>query len=264
VLDWPSWWALEGPAHPNSEVRFLDAAWAWHRPLYDASVACDVVRADADLSAYRLVVVPNLYLTSAEAGRALSRYVEEGGTLVMGFFSGIVDPCDRVHLGGYPAPFRETLGLRVEEFHPLPEGASVDLSRGSGSVWSEELRLEGAEAVERFTAGALAGEPAVTRHRYGQGTAWYLATRPDPATMRHLLDRVREEAGVAPVLPGLPDTVQARIRQTPGGPRYLVLNHGTEAAAVPLPTPMHDELTGTGPITSLHLDARGVAVLRPV
>jgi beta-galactosidase len=155
------------------------------------------------------------------------------------------------------------LGLRVEEFQPLAEDVSVELSRGVGSVWSEEVRLEGAEAVERFTAGALAGEPAVTRHRFGRGTAWYLATRPDPATMRHLFDRVREEAGVAPVLPGLPDTVQARVRQTEDGPRYLVLNHGTEPAAVPLPAPMRDELTGTGPVTSLRLDVRGVAVLRP-
>ncbi|MCW2859074.1 MAG: beta-galactosidase, partial [Actinoallomurus sp.] len=261
VVDWPSWWALEGQAHPSSDVRFLDAAWACHRPLYDAGVACDVVRPDADLSGYRLVVVPNLYLTSSETGRGFERYVEDGGTLVMSFFSGIVDDCDRVHLGGYPAPFRRMLGLRVEEFHPLP--GSVELSRGSGSVWSEEVRLEGAEAVECFTTGALAGEPAVTRHRFGQGSAWYLATRPDPATMRHLFDRVRAEAGVYPVLPGLPDTVQARARQTEDGLYHIVLNHGTTAAAVPLPAPMHDELTGTGPVTSLHLDARGVAVLRP-
>jgi beta-galactosidase len=153
------------------------------------------------------------------------------------------------------------LGLRVEEFHPLAH--SVELSRGSGSVWSEEVRLEGAEAVERFTTGTLAGEPAVTRHRFGQGSAWYLATRPDPATARQLFDRIWEEAGVHPVLPGLPDTVQARARQTENGTSYVVLNHGTTAAAVPLPAPMRDELTGTGPVTSLHLDARGVAVLRP-
>jgi beta-galactosidase len=153
------------------------------------------------------------------------------------------------------------LGLRVAEFHPLAD--SLELSRGSGSVWSEEVRLEGAEAVERFTTGALAGEPAVTRHRFGQGSAWYLATRPDPATARQLFDRIWEEAGVHPVLPGLPDTVQARARQTENGTSYVVLNHGTTAAAVPLPAPMRDELTGTGPVTSLHLDARGVAVLRP-
>jgi beta-galactosidase len=263
VLDWPSWWALEGQAHPSSGVRFLDAAWACHRPLYDAGVACDVVRPDADLSGYRLVVAPNLYLTSEDTGRNLERYVEEGGTLVMSFFSGIVDTCDRVHLGGYPAPFRRMLGLTIEEFRPLPEHVSVELSHGSGSVWSEEVRLEGAEAVERFTTGALAGEPAVTRHRFGQGSAWYLATRPDPATMRHLLDRVREAASVSPVLPGLPDAVQARARQIEGGLCYVVLNHGTAAAVVPLPAPMHDELAGTGPVTSLRLDARGVAVLRP-
>ncbi|MCO5967448.1 beta-galactosidase [Actinoallomurus soli] len=263
VLDWPSWWALEGPAHPSADVRFLDAAWACHRPLYDAGVACDVVRPDADLSGYRLVVVPNLYLTSEAAARTLERYVEEGGTLVMAFFSGIVDLCDRVHLGGYPAPFRRMLGLTVEEFHPLAEDASVGLPGGSGTLWSEELRLEGAEAVERFTTGALAGEPAVTRHRFGRGDAWYLATRPDPATMRRLFDRVREEAGVAPVLPGLPDGVQARARDTEDGRWYVVLNHGTEPADVPLPTAMRDVLTGAEPTAAVRLDSRGVAVLRP-
>jgi beta-galactosidase len=244
-------------------VRFLDAAWSCHRPLYDAGVACDVVRADADLSGYRLVVVPNLYLTSEEAVRNLTRYVEEGGTLVMSFFSGIVDPCDRVHLGGYPAPFRQLLGLTVEEFHPLAEDASVGLSLGSGTLWSEEVRLEGAEAVERFTTGPLAGEPAVTRHRFGRGEAWYLATRPDPDATRALFDRVREAAGVSPVLPGLPDGVQARARETAEGRCYIVLNHGSAAVDVPLPAPMRDELTGAGPAGSLRLEPSGVAVLRP-
>ncbi|WP_433463384.1 beta-galactosidase [Spirillospora sp. CA-128828] len=263
VLDWPSWWALEGEAHPSSDLRFLDAAWACHRPLYDAGVACDVVRPDADLSGYPLVLVPNLYLVSEEAGRNLERYVEEGGTLVMSFFSGIVDPCDRVHMGGYPAPFRRTLGLRVEEFRPLAEDEQVGLSEGAGGVWTEEVVLEGAEAVASFTSGALAGGPAVTRNRLGRGTAWYLATRPVPATMRALLDRVREEAGVGPVLPGLPDGVQARARRSADGLRYVVLNHGSTEATVELPAPMRDELSGAGPFTTLHLAARDVKLLRP-
>jgi beta-galactosidase len=262
VLDWPSWWALEGQAHPSSDVRFLDAAWSCHRPLYDAGVACDVVRADADLSAYRLVVVPNLYLTSEDADRNLTRYVEEGGTLVMSFFSGIVDECDRVHLGGYPAPFRAMLGLTVEEFHPLAEDASVGLTQGAGTVWSEEVRLEGAEAVAHFTTGPLAGEPAVTRHRFGRGEAWYLATRPDPRTMRALFDRIRDSAGVTPVLPGLPEGVQVRVRERDGSRWYVVLNHGVEAADVPLPAPMRDELTGAAAAGSLRLEPCGVAVLR--
>jgi beta-galactosidase len=62
---------------------------------------------------------------------------------------------------------------------------------------------------------------------------------------------------------GLPAGVQARIRQTADGPRYVVLNHGTGPAEVPLPAPMRDELTGAVRVGSLRLDARGVAVLRP-
>ncbi|WP_202125780.1 beta-galactosidase [Actinomadura physcomitrii] len=263
VLDWPSWWALEGDAHPSSHLRFLDAAWACHRPLYDAGVACDVVAPDADLAGYRLVVVPNLYLASADAGGNLERYVEGGGTLVMSFFSGIVDPCDRVHLGGYPAPFRRALGLRVEEFAPPAAGEPVALSEGSGSVWAEEVVPEGAETIVSFTGGALAGRPAVTRHRFGRGTAWYLATRPDPATMRRLFDRIRREAGVEPVLPGLPEGVQARARRTADGLRHIVLNHGPAEAAVELPAPMRDELSGAGPLTTLRLAAGDVALLRP-
>ncbi len=180
VVDWPSWWALELDAHPSSDVRFLDAAWSLHRPLYEANVACDVVPTGADLSGYRLVVVPNLYMVTEDAGRAFERYVEDGGTLLVSFFSGIVDTCDRVHLGGYPAPFRRSLGLRVEEFHPLESDSTVGLSHGAGSVWSEEVRLEGAEAIEVFTvrrsdrppgrdpAPLRAGQRVVPRHPPGR------------------------------------------------------------------------------------------------
>ncbi|MGH4028171.1 beta-galactosidase [Actinomycetota bacterium Odt1-20B] len=205
LLDWPNWWALELDAHPSARLSYLDAALAHHKPLYDASVACDIVPTDADLTRYRLLLVPHLYAVSEETAARLTRYVHDGGTLVLSYFSGIVDEHDRVHLGGYPAPFREVLGLCVEEFAPRPDGS-----------WAEVIRLEGAEAVTAFE-GELDGLPAVTRHAYGAGTAWYLGTRPGPPALRALLDRVRAEAGVHPVLPDLPDGVQARTRITADG-----------------------------------------------
>lgn len=36
---------------------------------------------------------------------------------------------DRVGLGGHPAVLRELPGLRVEEFRPLAEGATVPVPR---------------------------------------------------------------------------------------------------------------------------------------
>ncbi|GAA2399471.1 beta-galactosidase [Actinomadura vinacea] len=263
VMDWHNWWALELDAHPSSDLQFLGAALEHYLPLYEASVACDVVRPGADLSGYRLVVVPNLYLVEDGDAASLEEYVRNGGTLLISFFSGVVDSSDRVHPGGAPGPLAPVLGLRVTEFWPLAQGETVGLRPdGSGALWSEELRLDGAEAVACFDGGETSGRPAITRHRFGAGTAWYLATRPDPATMRRLYDDVRREAGVEPVLSGLPGGVQARVRRAGDGTDYhVVLNHADEPVTVRLPVPMRDHLGKDGPTDTLRLAARGVALL---
>jgi beta-galactosidase len=228
VLDWDSWWALELDTHPASLTQ-IDALLAHYAPLFKANVGCDVVHPDSDLSGYRLVVVPNLYLTRADTGRRLTEYVRRGGHLLVSFFSGIVDGSDQVHLGGYPGPLREVLGVRVEEFWPLADGGSVGVSvlgsTGRGSLWSEEISAEGAEVLGRFTDGGLAGRPVLTRHAFGDGVAWYLGSRLAEGEMRAVMDRVVGDSGAAPVLAGLADGVQAVRR----GGRVFLLNHNADA-----------------------------------
>ncbi|MEV4020049.1 beta-galactosidase trimerization domain-containing protein [Nonomuraea angiospora] len=101
-------------------------------------------------------------------------YVERGGTLIVSYFSGVVDPETRVRLGGYPGALRDVLGVRVIEFQP--PASPVTLSDGTtGDFWSETVLLTGAKA----TATYAGGRPAVTRHEVGSGTAWYISTRLD-------------------------------------------------------------------------------------
>jgi beta-galactosidase len=277
VMDWSSWWGLELSSHPSSDVTLLETVLAHYRPLYEANITSDVVHPLADLSAYRMVVVPNLYMVDDAAAVNLERYVSDGGTLVMSFFSGIVDTNDRVHAGSYPGPFRRLLGLCVEEFWPLPERGSIGLDlepalagevgatgTPTGTIWSELVHLEGAEALGHFDGGVLGGSPALTRNRIGAGTAWYLATRPAAGTMRRIIRVVCDAAGVEPCLPDLPDSVQARTRHLEdGSTRHVLLNHSDGAVSVPLPGPMKDELGGGEPASSLDLPPRGVALLRP-
>ncbi|WP_198940164.1 beta-galactosidase [Micromonospora sp. CB01531] len=264
--DWPNWWAVEGDAHP-APLDLLAAHRAHYEPLFDAHVTCDVVSPDADLSGYRLVVVPNLYLLRETTAAALHDHVARGGHLVISYFSGIVDENERWHAGGAPGPLCELLGVRVEEFWPLPAtgtvGLDLDGQVGRGLEWSEWVEPAGAEVIGRFADGELSGRPAVLRHRYGSGTAWYLATRPEPALMAALLDRVRAEAGVEPVLPGLPASVQAVRRHGTDRSYLLLLNHGATEATVALPEPAVDLLgDGQHPVDAVTLAPRGVAVLR--
>ena len=93
-------------------MRQLDQIQAYYRPLYAHNIAVDFTHPGADLSPYRVVLAPNLYMARDGVAASLERFVEAGGTLVMSFFSGIADDNDHILLGGYPAPFRKLLGLR--------------------------------------------------------------------------------------------------------------------------------------------------------
>ncbi|MCT9079449.1 beta-galactosidase [Streptomyces fulvoviolaceus] len=244
VWDWDARWAMEMPSQPSSELRYLELARSWYEPLWREGVAVDFVRPDADLSQYRLVLAPSLYLVDDEGAANLTGFAERGGTLAVGFHSGAVDANCHVRLGGYPGAFREALGVRTDELFPLLPGESHGLSGGgTASLWSERVHLAGAEAVTSYTEGPLTGIPAVTRHTHGTGTTWYLATHPDPTTLAALLDRIRGEAGVEPVR-ATPEGVEAALRRGPDADYLFLINHGDQSAEVEVRSDATDLLAG--------------------
>ena len=131
LFDWQAWWACELDSHPSEDVRYLDVAHALHRAVLDQGVGVDVVHPDSDLTGYRLILVPTLYIVTDAAAARLEAAVAGGATALVTYFSGIVDEHDHIRLGGYPGAFRELLGIRVEEFTPLREGEQVRLDDGS-------------------------------------------------------------------------------------------------------------------------------------
>ena len=66
VFDWHNWWALEMDARPSAPLRYLDTVRDWYEALWRLNITCDVVAPGTDLSAYKAVVAPNLYLLSDE------------------------------------------------------------------------------------------------------------------------------------------------------------------------------------------------------
>lgn len=265
VWDWDAKWALEMPSQPSEAVRFLEVVRSWYEPLWRAGVAVDFVRPGADLSAYRLVLAPSLYLVDEAGAANLTGFAERGGTLVVGFHSGAVDQNCHVRLGGYPGAFREALGVRTDELFPLLPGQEVALdSGGSGALWSERVRLAGAQAVATYADGPLAGVPAITRHGYGAGTAWYVATLPDAGTLAALLLRIREETDVRPVLDAvLPPGVEAVRRRGAEADYLFLIDHAGSGAEIAVGAGAV-ELLGGKPVLggSVSVPPGGVAVVR--
>jgi beta-galactosidase len=260
LYDWQARWAAELVAHPSSDLTYHDRLDAIYRALWDAGVTTDIVHPAADLSRYRLLIVPTLYLVSDVAVRNIENFVAGGGTVLVTYFSGIVDGNDHVRLGGYPGAFRDLLGVWVEEFFPLAPGQTVQLDDGAtADLWTEWLHLAGARAVASYVDGPVRGTPAVTEHRYGGGTAVYVATRLDAVATSAVVARCLQHAGIQSVVTAEPGVEVVR-RQAVGNSWLFVLNHTdqpTELAATGRELIRDDDCSGT-----IVVPARGVAVVR--
>ncbi|MGV9533918.1 beta-galactosidase [Streptosporangium sandarakinum] len=263
LLDWDSWWGLEAPeSMPSDRLRLKDLLLSWYRPLHARGIAVDLVPAGRDLSGYRVVIAPNLYMCTPEQARHLAAF---DGHLVVGPFSGVVDAADQVHDGGAPGPLREPLGLTVDEFWPLPDGqvqrvrpvagavtgAYADAAAVPARTWAEWLRVEDAEVLARYEGGDLDGQPAITR----RGRATYLSCLLDDVTP--VLSEVLAAAGVRPVA-DVPEGVEATRR----GPYLFLLNHATTPARMDLAEPGTDLLTGRDLRGRIEIPARDAVVLR--
>ncbi|MGW3955777.1 beta-galactosidase [Streptomyces sp. NPDC004752] len=256
LLDYEAMWALELPNRPSADMTYHPVVRAWHRALWTAGLSCDLVPAPGD---QRLLLVPSLYALSSTTARLLEEYVARGGHLVVGPFSGLADPDDRLHPGPCPGALRELLGLRVDEYLPLAAGQSVGLDDGSiGRLWAERVIPDpGTEVETRFTDGPAPDGPAVLR----RGTARYLATRPDDDSLLRLLPRWASEAGCTPPVPGSGAGVEVTRRTAPGGASWLfAVNHTQHTAQ--LPATGVDLLSGTRSPGKLTLPPGDVAVVR--
>ncbi|SCG40028.1 beta-galactosidase [Micromonospora humi] len=261
AYDAASGWALRHPGMPRTGLDHPGEVAAAHRALWQAGVTTDLVVPGDPLDGHRLLVLPALYLASDATAEWVRRHVHAGGHLLVTWLSGVADEHARVRLGGYPGAYRDLLGVRVEEFHPLADDERVPLTSGGfGRIWSETVHLAGAEQVTAYIGGVLDGRPAVTRHRIGDARAWYVSTRPDDDSYRRLLTDAARLAGVVPTCPAAPPGVEA-VRRRDGDRSWLfLLNHTDRPQRVPAAG--HELLTGEPVDDRVTVPPGGVAVLR--
>lgn len=235
IFSWESWWAAGDESRPSQALGYLDQVHAAYGALHALGITVDIVAPGADLSKYRAVVVPGLHLVRASEAQAITDWVRQGGIALITFYSGIVDEEDRVWTGGYTGPFREALGVHIEEFAPVAVGQQLQLGSGaSATLWAERLNATTASVEDSFVDGPAAGQPAITRNGWGDGEAWYLATLLEPAAYRDLLGRLVAAAGVRPAArsrggEGRLDIVR---RRGEGRSFLFVVNHSQSEASV--------------------------------
>lgn len=225
LFDWDNRWAIKDSQGPrNMGIKYEETVYAHHRALWEQGVPTDIIGSEQDFAGYKLIVAPMLYLCREETGRKLEQFVEQGGTLVATYWSGVVDEHDLCHLGGFPGPLRKTLGIWAEEIEGLYDHDRNGVALAEGNALGlqgefeageicELIHAEGAEVLGTYTSSFYAGRPALTVNRFGQGRAYHMATRLKDDFLGAFYKRIVDEAGVARAIDTeLPAGVTAQLR----------------------------------------------------
>ncbi|WP_051259204.1 beta-galactosidase [Schaalia suimastitidis] len=139
VMDWQSMWAFNAAIGPVEGTHF-ERPRAWHRSLWEAGIAVDVVGDHADLSAYRVIIVAEHFIDSPDLTRRLQAAVEAGAQVLIEGPTAVVDRNLGAVPDGYLGSARQLLGVRVIE-HAALTGAVESFSAASNGRGDAVNRL---------------------------------------------------------------------------------------------------------------------------
>ena len=210
VHDWQNKWALEGSCGPrNAGLGYWDELKRHYNALARAGIAVEFGDETADLTGYRLVVVPMLYLLTDDFAKKLCDFAQNGGTVVVTYWTGVVDESDLCRLGDTPYGLTGLLGLRRTEIDGMYDGETrrctpIDgckLPEAQASILCEVAApndTDPAEPLSVYAEDYFAQHPAAAVHKYGAGRAYYLASRFDEDFYRSFYRDAAKELGLMP------------------------------------------------------------------
>ncbi|WP_305037451.1 beta-galactosidase [Gracilibacillus salinarum] len=276
IFDTENRWAVNDSQGPrNSGVHYERTVTEHYQAFWEQGIAVDVIDSEKDLSKYKVVVAPMLYMVREGVGENIEKFVQNGGTFVTTYWSGIVNETDLCFLGGFPGPLRKTLGIWSEEIDGLYDGQTNHVKvignnelGLSGEYQAKELcdliHLEGAQALAQYGSDFYADRPALTVNEFGQGKAYYIASRNDRSFHKEFFEKLADQAGLTRATGGtLPVGVSAQVR-TDGSNDYLFLmNFSSESQEITLAEGEYqDHITGEAVTGNVTLTAYDVKVLK--
>ena len=271
VFDWENRWAIDLSSGPSIALDYVKEVHKYYDAFYKHNIQVDMIGVEDDLSKYDIVIAPVLYMVKEGYAKKLETFVENGGTFLTTFFSGIVNESDLVTLGGYPGELRNLLGIWAEEIDALhPDNKNQIVMKDKyGDLEGEYdcnilfdlIHSEGAEVIAEYGDDFYKGMPVVTKNKFGEGHAWYIASSPDGDFLDSLAAKLSEEKGIKPLLKA--DAGIEVSERVKNNKNYLfVMNHNNDVSNFDLENGEKvDLLTGKTITGKSSIEAHGVMIL---
>ena len=178
-----------------------------------------------------------LYVLHDSVGDKIRKFIADGGQFLATYFTGYVDKDQLCYLGGFPGQdLHQVFGVISEEIDTLypTDRNQICFKEGEKKVevfeYQEMLRVSDAEVLAVYEGDYLAGMPAITRKKYGEGNAYYVACRTAASDLRPLYEEMFANAGI--VCKSLPEEVEYHVRYGENEQYEFYLNKSNDTSVV--------------------------------
>jgi len=227
----PVQWQFEASPIANG-FQYDSSITAFHRLLSESGVSRDVIVPGASVDKYQVVISPYLPAIDADLMKRMRRFVEQGGTWILGPLSACRTAEATAYRDAcYSAEFERWLGIHVR--HRLTPGGVTKLKVEGETIgcrlWcdSYELRQSNRRVLAAYSGGPLDGLAAVVECPIGKGHVMLLGTQPDDAWLKKLIGRLAPWAEIVSD-PGVVVVERVTAEGKPAG--AIIINTRHEAA----------------------------------
>jgi len=151
-----------------------------HKALISMGLNVDVIDWEQDISKYKMVVAPYLFLDNAFVVQHLEAFAKNGGAVVLSTRSGVKNMENVCVSSRIPGTLRPLVGAYVEEYDPIGHNSQSILLTSNQPVkslqWCDIVKLDTAQSLGYYTSEYYQGETAVTTNNYGQGEVVYIGS----------------------------------------------------------------------------------------
>ena len=214
VFSYEAAWVI-GIQPQGASFRYLELVFECYSALRAKGLDVDIVSPEADLSGYRLVLVPTLPIVpEGFAGKLAALECP----VLLGPRSGSKTRSFCIPEGLAPGDLKGAIPLTVTRVESLRDGVAEPAEGFAVTRWREDVA---SDLVPELTDSA--GRGVVWR----KSTTRYCAVWPDRTLLALLVERMAEEAGVP--LTRLPEGIRVRRTQS----HAFTFNYAAEPVSVP-------------------------------
>jgi beta-galactosidase len=274
VMSYESRWALHAisstqvlsPLFGTDELDVHEEAKAYHTALMDKNITTDAMDPREDLSKYKLVIAPRLYVVDQPIAENLRRFVENGGVLCLTPRSGVADAYNVIFDVPSPGPLAEFAGVEIDDYSTLEAPVALEAAADGprkvveGITWVDEIMLTTAQAVAHYSSGWAKGLPAITVNQYGRGKVVYVGTLLRDDNLHDFITWLAELANVQVNLV-TPAGVRAYERQSEENRLLFLLNFTEDTHDIDLGGAWQD-LLAEQETEKVSLPPAGVSILQ--